>query len=213
MKHSCVRPRRASQLVSVLQARGSRGIGHGGQSWRRGVSQDNHVVPLRAGACSASISGLAVFGRASRAGGSEHAQRASVDRGGASRRRESKSILQNERTSIIASGGVAELPIGTGRHWRVTALGSCRWKASFRLLGIRVKTRRFERKSGSASSPSDPMEGFDVHRVVEACSASGRTACRRRERVAVGRVARQWRRVVACGSVSGVRWRHLVLWT
>jgi hypothetical protein len=121
-----------------------------------GRLHDNDVVPSRAEGRPVSIlERPVVFGIASQIGGSGKAHPASVARG-----RAVVAMAAAEADHYTAAAGEfvdssecavyihreSERRGHRHRDWAtaaVHALGSCCWKASFRLLGIRAKARRF----------------------------------------------------------------------
>jgi hypothetical protein len=128
----------------------------GGRPWRWDRFQDNDVVPSRAEGCPVSILERPSYAEVHRklVAVGKRIRRASLDDVRSSRwpprrrtiiprRPGSLSIQLNAPFVFVATRSIAVTVIGTGRLRRVRALGSCRWKASFRLLGIRVKARRF----------------------------------------------------------------------
>jgi hypothetical protein len=205
-KHSCVRPQCASRSGTRARSGGAsdrpRREGHSGRASCRTMAWFRCVRER----VRRQSPGPAVIGRVSRAGAV----------GIIPRWPGRMSIRLKPWIAILAIRSAVVTAIGLVRLWRAAALGSCCWKASFRLLGIRVKARRFVRNSRSASSPGDPAEGLDARRVVAvrrewargSPAATGRsrgancrtmTSCRRvRERVrSPAAQSGGWRRVEA----------------
>jgi hypothetical protein len=166
-KHSCVRPRRASRLESaseVWSVGSARAAGHCGGA----ELQDNEVIPLRTRVS------LGV-----------------VRRSKWSRVRVVVSMRRGERRSMggvamawkyfhsSESAGFNHLDSGASGIGRSAAWTLLRRSAGGRCSGCWASSEGSSIRGGksrSASSPGDPLEGFDVRGVVAARGASGREA-------------------------------------